>query len=135
MALPKAPIIPPGLPGRIVRRLARRPVVVVSLAAVGYRVGKDAYKVSRGEMASEEFRTRAGGHVGAVSGGVMGATMGTVALSVIPGLGPILGGFVGGIVGEMGGQKLGQRVVETVEGSLRPDRASAESPENPASEL
>ena len=110
-------------------------MVVVSLAAVGYRVGKDAYKVSQGELGSEEFRTRAGGHVGAVSGGVMGATVGTVALSIIPGLGPILGGFVGGIVGEIGGQKLGRRVVETVEGSIKPDRASADASQGPASEL
>jgi phage tail tape-measure protein len=111
--------IPRKLPGRIIRRLGRHPVLVVSMASLGVRMGRDAWRVKEGEIDSSEWRARAGSHVGSISGGLAGAAAGAVAFSAIPGIGPIVGGFAGGLLGEMGGTKLGRRIVERTESGLR----------------
>ena len=109
------PLPLPRLPGRIIRRLVRRPLVVVSAASLAIRMGRDAYRVKQGEMDGAEFRARSGGHVGGVSGAALGATAGTIAGSIVPGIGSILGGLAGGMLGEIGGTKVGRSFVERAE--------------------
>lgn len=102
-------------PGGIARRLARRPMLVVSAAALTLRMGKDAMKVKDGKMDGAEFRARAGSHVGSIGGSAVGATAGGVAGSIVPGIGTILGAFAGGMIGDYGGSKVGRRLAQAVE--------------------
>ena len=130
--MPRIPIpkLPP--PGRIIRRLGRHPIAVVSIASFGLRVGKDAARARKGEIDGSEFRARTGGHAGSISGGIAGAMAGAVAMSVIPGLGPIIGGFAGGIIGEMGGSRAGRKMAEAGERIVKgfaPKRSEEETEE------
>ncbi len=104
-----------SLPKRLLRGLARRPMLVVGAATLGTRIGRDALAVKRGEMDPFEFRLRTGSHIGAVSGSVAGAAAGAFVGSVVPVLGNVLGGFAGGIVGDKAGGKLGRAAVHAVE--------------------
>jgi phage tail tape-measure protein len=103
------------IPKRLLMRLLKNPIVVVSAATLGVRIGKDAYQMKTGEIDPKEFRARAGSHLGSVSGGVFGAAAGAAALSVVPGVGTILGAFAGGMVGESIGAKLGRKSAEHAE--------------------
>lgn len=105
----------PDLGRRLLRRLARHPVAIVSVASIGVRVGRDAFRMKSGEIDAKEFRARTGGNVGSIGGGALGATAGAVAGSVVPVLGSILGGFAGGLIGEAGGAKLGRAAMEQIE--------------------
>ncbi len=116
-------------PGRIARRLAKRPMVVLSAAALAVRMSKDAMKLKAGEMDAREFRARSGQHVGSVSGSAVGATAGGVAGSIIPGIGPIIGAFAGGMIGDWGGSKFGRRMVEAVENEVRQYQKPDPAPE------
>lgn len=108
------------LPIRIIRRLERHPLAVLSVASFGIRVGKDALRLRQGEFDSKEFRARAGGHVGAVSGSALGWTAGALAGRLIPGpLGMIVGGFAGGMIGEFSGQALGRKAAEGIESRVQ----------------
>lgn len=110
------------LPIRIIRRLGRHPMMVLSVASFGVRVGKDAFKVRAGKLTWPEFRARTGGHVFGIGGGVAGAAVGAAAGSVVPGIGTILGGFAGSLVGEAAGSKLGESMVKKVETVVRRPR-------------
>ena len=112
-----------GLPGRIIRRLSRHPVMVITAASLGIRVGKDAYDFKNGEIDGPEFRARQGSHFGGISGGLAGARVGMVAGSVVPGLGTLLGAFAGGYIGETIGSKLGRKAVEQAEVTLSTDKS------------
>lgn len=100
------------LPERIIRKLGRHPMVVVSVASLGVRLGKDAMLMNKGEIDPLEFRRRFGSHLGNMGGGIAGAAAGAAAGSVLPGLGTILGAFAGGMVGENLGGRLGRKAVE-----------------------
>ena len=115
--LPKLPTpkLPPGMPGKIGRKLARHPIAVISVATIGVRLGRDAYRLKKGEIDGPEWRARAGEHVGGVSGGIAGAMAGAVAFSIVPGVGPLIGGFAGGLIGELGGSRVGRGAIEAIE--------------------
>lgn len=100
---------------RPIKKLLRSPLVVVSAASLGVRIGKDAYKMHKGEIDGREFRARTGQHLGSVSGGMAGAAAGAAAFSVVPGVGTVLGAFAGGLFGETVGAKLGRRAAERLE--------------------
>jgi phage tail tape-measure protein len=109
-----ADVSAPKIP-RFWKRLLKNPVVVVSAATLGVRVGKDAYAMRNGEINAPEFRARAGSHLGSISGGVFGAAAGAAAFSAIPGVGTILGAFAGGLLGEAVGARLGRKSAEHIE--------------------
>lgn len=119
------------LPEIIIRKLGRHPVAVVSTATLGFRLGKDGWRLKKGEIDVPEFRRRVGGHFGTVGGGLAGAAAGAAAGSaVIPGLGTVLGAFAGGMVGESLGGKLGRGAVEGAESLF--DRPGPEPATKPA---
>ncbi len=99
-------------------KLARRPVVIVTAASMGYRMSKEYRRYAKGEIDGAELRARTGQHAGSISGGLAGAAVGAAALSVVPVVGTILGGFAGGLLGEAGGSRLGRVAVEQVESLL-----------------
>lgn len=127
-----------GLPERIIRRITRHPVAVVSTLSLSVRMGKDAWSLKNGEIDAPEFRRRAGGHVGTLGGGLAGAAAGAAAGSVVPGLGTMIGAFAGGMVGEIAGGKVGREAMARAEEmiftpAISHDDAEAE-PEAPFSE-
>jgi phage tail tape-measure protein len=126
LKLPKIP--------RPILKLLRSPIVVVSAASLGVRIGKDAYKLKHGEIDSKEFRARTGSHLGSVSGGMVGAAAGAAALSVVPGVGTVLGAFAGGLVGETIGSKLGRRSAERFEEAVYGVTVAAAAGEKVASD-
>lgn len=104
------------LPERIIRKLSRHPVAVVSGLTLSIRIGKDAHRVRSGSIDGPEFRARTGGHVGALSGGLAAASVGSaIGSALLPGLGSIVGAFAGGIVGEELGGRGGRRAVRSIE--------------------
>jgi phage tail tape-measure protein len=104
------------LPEKIIRKLARHPVAVISTLSLSMRVGKDAFRVRSGKIDAPEFRARTGGHLGALSGGLAAASVGSAIGTVVaPGIGTILGAFAGGIVGEELGARGGRKLVQQVE--------------------
>jgi phage tail tape-measure protein len=124
---------PPGLPDKILRRLARHPILVISVASMGLRVGREAKRFKSGEIDGPEFRARTASHLGSISGGAIGATAGAIAGSVLPGLGSIIGGFAGGILGEAGGSKLLRFAAEKLEEKIGEPEAAA--PKRPRRDL
>ena len=90
--------IPPWLVDRL-----RSPVATAAALTLGLRVGQELYRVMSGEISVEQFKRRAGIHVGLVTGTVTGALAGSLAGRLVPGVGTILGAFAGGL----GGQFLG----------------------------
>jgi phage tail tape-measure protein len=132
-----------SLPERIWRRLGRHPVLVVSTATMGVKVGQDGFRLRRGEIDAPEFRKRTGGHVGSMSGGLAGAAAGAAWGSALPGLGTVIGAFAGGLVGEELGGRVGRLAIEQAELSLTlrheqteaavldPEGATARTPEEP----
>ncbi len=121
------------LPERIIRRLARHPLMVVSAATLGVKVSKDGFKLKKGEIDAPEFRMRTGGHLGAMGGGIAGAAAGAAAGSLVPGLGTILGAFAGSLVGEEVGNRAGRFTVGKVETTIFGGPAPS-SPEKESSE-
>lgn len=117
--LPKVPLI--------IRRLIKNPVVIMSAATLGVRVGKDFYKMKTGEIDGKELRARTGSHFGGLSGGVFGAAAGAAAFSVLPGVGTMLGAFAGGMIGESFGSKAGRKSAEFAEGLFTKDATGAEA--------
>lgn len=122
-----------GLPERIIRRITRHPVMVVSTLSLSMRVGKDAWSLKNGEIDAPEFRIRTGSHVGTLGGGLAGAAAGAAAGSVVPGLGTIIGAFAGGMVGEMAGGKVAREAMERAEALLK-TRAAQSDPSPPEPE-
>jgi phage tail tape-measure protein len=120
-----------SLPERILRRLAQHPVMVISVASIGVRVGQDAARLRAGEIDGTEFRLRAGRTLGSISGGALGAAAGAVAGSVVPVLGSLLGGFAGGMLGEHGGAKLGRAAAEVSERWFRQTKRRPEDLDPP----
>jgi phage tail tape-measure protein len=105
-----------SLPEKIIRKLTRHPVAVVSTLSLSMRVGKDAYRMKSGKIDPPEFRARTGSHLGALSGGLAAASVGSaIGSALMPGIGTILGAFAGGIVGEELGSRSGRKIVQQVE--------------------
>lgn len=113
---------------RPILKLIRSPIVVVSAASFGMRLGKDVYKMRKGEIDKKEFRARAGTHVGGTTGSMAGAAAGAAAFSMIPGVGTVLGAFAGGVLGEAIGAKLGRRAAERIEETMVDSSAKKEEP-------
>lgn len=110
------------LPERIVRQLARRPMLFISGLSLSVKVGKDAVQLKRGKIDGTEFRLRTGASVGGVSLGAAGSYAGLVAghfIMPVPILGGLLGGFAGGALGEILGDRLGRKAVQSAEAALR----------------
>src|SRR5688572_19847138 len=122
--LMKLPPIP-----RPIKKLFRSPIVVVSAASLGVRIGKDVYRMRIGEIDRKEFRARTGTHLGSISGGMAGAAAGAAAFSVVPGVGTVLGAFAGGLLGETIGGKLGRRAADRFEDVIGKSGESASSSE------
>jgi phage tail tape-measure protein len=99
-------------PRQLACRLGKYPVLVLGMASLAYRCGKDLRRMRNGEFESAEFTARAGSHVGGITGSFSGASAGAMMGSIVPGLGTILGGFAGGILGEYAGTKAGRSAVE-----------------------
>jgi len=116
-----------SLPGRIIRRLARHPVLLVGSASLGIRAYQEYGRLKKGEIDAEEFRARTASHFGSISGGAAGATVGAAAGSVIPVVGTIIGGFVGGMIGEAGGSRFFRMAASELESR----RKGEEAPQGP----
>ena len=110
-----------SLPKRILRRLGRHPVAVVSVVNLALKSGRETYRWHTGLIDTIEFRRRVGSHVGTMGGGLAGAAAGSAAgTAVAPGLGTILGAFAGGVVGETLGAKAGRKAVEQAQSAMTP---------------
>jgi phage tail tape-measure protein len=118
----------PSIPKRLLLRLLKNPIVVVSAATLGIRIGKDAYAMKTGEIDGGEFRARIGSHLGSISGGIFGAAAGAAALSVVPGVGTVLGAFAGGMIGENLGGKMGRKSFEQAASLFTKDEKKDEPP-------
>jgi len=124
----------PPIP-RPILKLFRSPLVVLSAASLGVRIGKDVYKMRKGEIDSKEFRARTGTNFGSVTGGMAGAAAGAAAFSVLPGVGTVLGAFAGGMLGEAVGSKLGRRAADRIEEAAYADKQAEAAAEGaPAQE-
>ena len=97
---------------QVAERLGKHPTVVLSMASLAYRCGKDYYRLRRGEFDAVEFRSRAGVHVTGITGSFGGAAVGASIGSVVPGVGTVIGGFAGGVLGEYAGTKAGREIIE-----------------------
>ena len=118
-----------SLPKRFIRKMGRHPVAVVSALSAVWRVGKDALRFKKGEIAGPEFRARTGGHFGSVSGGMAGAAFGAAAGNmVMPGLGALVGAFAGGALGEDLGSRAGRGAITAIERKIRPEAAPGVPP-------
>lgn len=93
------------LPPWIVERL-RSPVATAAAMTLGLRVGQELYRFVSGEITVEQFKRRAGIHVGLVTGTITGALASSIVGRWAPGVGTVLGAFAGGL----GGQFLGAHV-------------------------
>lgn len=108
-----------SLPKRLLRRLGRHPVVVVTTVNLALKAGRETYRWRSGIIDAPELRRRLGGHVGTMGGSLAGAAAGSAAgTAFAPGLGTVLGAFCGGLIGENLGGRAGRTVVEKVEGTL-----------------
>lgn len=110
-----------SLPERILRQLAKRPMLVISSLSLGMKLSKDGLQYKQGKIDASELRQRAGGSVGGIGLGAAGSYAGLVAghfLMPVPVLGGLLGGFAGGAVGEMLGDRLGRKAVASAEVAL-----------------
>jgi phage tail tape-measure protein len=125
-------ILSPKLPERILKQLAKRPMMVLGAATLSLKVGKDAVHLKAGKIDGSEFKKRTGGHVGSVglgtAAGYAGMALG-VFLSPVPVLGGLLGGFAGGALGEVLGEKLGRGAVELAGGARKKSAPAGEVPE------
>ncbi|MCB9654122.1 MAG: hypothetical protein H6729_08350 [Deltaproteobacteria bacterium] len=87
--------------------LSGHPILVGAALRLGIRLGQESIKLHRGEIGHDEYRARAGTHVGAAGGTLFGTAVGAWLGGRIPGIGRIVGAFVGGLVGDMGGEHFG----------------------------
>ena len=121
-----------SLPKRIIRRLGRHPVAVVTVVNLALKTGRETYRWHNGLIDTLELRRRLGMHVGTMGGGLAGAAAGSAAgTAVAPGLGTILGAFAGGVIGETLGGKAGLAVIEQTEGSSRGAPPPHDPPSSP----
>lgn len=89
-----------------------RPASVASLGAqLGYRLGREALRLRRGEISPEEFRERAASHLAGAPAGAVGATVGGAVGGALFGTGAVVGAFAGSVIGERAGQKLLEKVL------------------------
>lgn len=100
-------------PERIIRGIAKRPMLTTSALSLSLRFGKDAYGLQQGKIQKAEFLRRGGGHLGGTGLGALGMFTG-VFLSPVP----VLGAFVGAAVGEKLGEKLGQGLVKKIQAAM-----------------
>lgn len=108
-----------SLPRRIIARLSRHPIIVVTTVDMGIKLGRDGLAYRKGKIAVTELRSRVGGHFGNLGGGMAGAAAGAAAGSVLlPGIGMLLGGFAGGMVGSELGGRAGRAAVQQAEKRL-----------------
>ena len=122
-------ILKRSLPRRIIARLSRHPILVVTAVDMGVKLGRDSWAYRKGEIAVSELRRRFGGHFGNLGGGMVGAAAGAAAGSVmLPGLGMLLGGFAGGIVGGELGGRAGRFAVQEAEKHLGAREAREDVP-------
>ena len=112
-------ILKRSLPRRIIARLSRHPVLVVTTVDMSIKLGRDGWAYRKGRIAVSELRRRVGGHFGNLGGGMAGAAAGAAAGSIVlPGLGMFLGGFAGGMVGGQLGGRAGRAAVQKAERHL-----------------
>ncbi len=105
-----------SLPKRILRRLGRHPVAVVTVVNLALKTSRDTYRWHTGLIDTLELRRRLGSHFGTMGGGLAGAAAGSAAgTAFAPGLGTVLGAFAGGVIGESLGNKAGRAAIEQAE--------------------
>ncbi len=122
--MPKVPKLP-KLPDWVSDRL-KSPMAVAAAMALGIRFGQEAYKFQSGEISEEEFKRRAGVHLGSLTGTVGGAAIGSLAGIWFPGVGRLAGAFCGGMMGQMAGEHLGRKSADRLVRKKRPDAVEAE---------
>ena len=94
-------------------RSLKSPMAAAAALSLGVKLGQETARLGRGEIDRNEFRRRAGLHVGAVTGTVTGAGVGALLGRLWPGgAGTIIGVFMGGVVGEVWGEKVGRTAVD-----------------------
>lgn len=120
-------ILKRSLPERIWRRLGRHPVLVMSAASTGFKIGQEGLRLSRGLIDPPEFRKRTGEHLGSTSGGLAGAAAGAAWGSALPGFGTAVGALAGGLLGGELGARVGRLAVEQTELTVREYRERRDS--------
>lgn len=125
--MPKIPKLPPWVTERL-----KSPMAVAAAMALGIRFGQEAYKLQTGEIDEEEFKRRAGVHLGSLTGTVGGAAIGSLAGIWFPGIGRLAGAFCGGMMGQMAGQHFGRVSAERL---VRRKKAAQVEPEEAPPEL
>lgn len=94
-------------------------------------VTREAMRLREGSISAEQFRVRAGGHLGSSMGIILGAATGAACGSIVPGIGNIAGAFAGGVIGAMAGEEAGRMTASLLEPKIVKDPAKPE-PEAPA---
>lgn len=102
-----------------IRKGLNHPMAAAAAMSLGIKLGQESTRLSSGDISREEFRKRAGQHVGAVTGTMAGAGAGVIIGRLWPGGGALIGAFLGGMLGEMGGERLGRATVDRLEGFWR----------------
>ena len=121
--MPKLPL-PPWLIDRL-----SSPVATAAALTLGLKVGQEASKLKSGEISPEEFKRRAGSHVGTITGTMAGALAGSVIGRWLPGFGTLAGAFGGGLMGQMVGEHLTQKGADRIEPIVRRDEEADEAPQ------
>ena len=130
--MPKVPPIPPWLLERL-----KSPMATAAALALGVKVGQETYRLSSGDISIEEFKKRAGLHVGTLTGSLVGALAGAALGRFLPGIGTVAGAFGGGMVGQMAGQHALRKSADTLESRVakRGDDEEDAAPDDGAAEL
>lgn len=101
-------------PPWVIERL-KSPMATAAALALGVKVGQETYRLASGDISMEEFKKRAGVHVGTLTGSVVGAVAGATVGRFIPGVGAVMGAFGGGMLGQMAGQHALRKSADTLE--------------------
>jgi len=84
-------------------------------------VTREAMRLRDGSISAEQFRVRAGGHLGSSAGIILGAATGAACGSIVPGIGNIAGAFAGGVIGAMAGEEAGRMTASLLEPKIVKD--------------
>ena len=102
---------------RVFGVLAKRPAIAGGGAILAFDTARETYRLSRGDIGTDEYAERIGGNatgmLGAAGGAYLGAFVGTLAMPVI---GTAVGSVVGGVIGGVGGDTYGRRKVRDLLG-------------------
>lgn len=104
-----------GIGEDILDRLKNKTAIGIAAGKIAILVTHDVLRLRAGELTADQFRVRAGGHLGSSAGIVLGAATGAAFGAIVPGIGNIAGAFTGGMIGAMAGEEVGRFTASLLE--------------------